>query len=56
MQANDDGSVTLSKQEIMALRRALSEQDLQEVTIPSVPVHIVTPNRRRRIISSVAWR
>jgi hypothetical protein len=50
MRANDDGSVTFSKQEIMALRRAVSEQDLQEVTIPSVPVHIVTPNRRRRVI------
>jgi hypothetical protein len=51
MRTNKDGSVTFSKQELMALRRAMSEQDLQEITIPSLPVHIVAPNRRRRMIA-----
>jgi hypothetical protein len=54
MRANDDGSVTFSKQEIMALRQAISGHDLQELTIPSVPVHVVTLNRRRRIIARLA--
>ena len=51
MQTNNDGSVTFSSQEIMALRQAISQKDLEEITIPSIPVHVVRPNRRQRVIA-----
>jgi hypothetical protein len=51
MRVHDDGSVTVTKQEIMAMRQALLDEDVQEIRVPSLPVHVVTPNRRRRTIA-----
>jgi hypothetical protein len=51
---NDNGSITLSRHEIMAIQRVVSGEDLQEITLPSIPVQMVPPNRRRRIGRMIA--